>query len=55
MKRFGIILILLAALGMSSCKVRYALATNDNRFNRSIIGRSSSILLKTSYVIPHGA
>ncbi len=29
MKRFGIILILLAALGMSSCNVRYALATNE--------------------------
>ena len=29
MKRFGIILILLAALGMSSCDVRYALATNE--------------------------
>ena len=29
MKRFGIILILLASLGMSSCDVKYALATNE--------------------------
>ena len=29
MKRFGLILILLTVLGMSSCNVRYALATNE--------------------------